>query len=83
MSAYFPFLWDRCFAIFKNSQMIYGGYVTIATGKSQTGWVKLNISASAGEIKFSLGEGKKSTGLGFTGSVTGTTQLYISVIYVQ
>ena len=74
MSANFPpgwpFLWERCFAIFKNSQMIYAGYVNIATGKSQTGRLKLNISASAGEVKVSLGKGKRSTGLGFTGSVT-------------
>ena len=66
------FLWDRCFAIFKNSQMIYARYVNIATGKSQTGLVKLNISVSAGDVKFSLGEGKRSTGLAFTGSVTET-----------
>ena len=74
MSAYFPpccpFLWNRCFAFFKNSQTIYAGYVNVATGKSQTSRVKLNISASAGEIQFSLGRRKKSTGLGFTGSVT-------------
>ena len=54
MSASFPpgwpFLWDRCFAIFKNSQMISAGFVNIATGKSQTGRVKLNISANAGEV---------------------------------
>ena len=74
MSAYFPrgwpFLSDRWFAFFKNPQMIYAGYVNVATGKSQTGRVKLNISASAGEVKFSLGKGKKSAWLGFTGSVT-------------
>ena len=40
-----PFLWDRCFAFFKNSQTIYAGYVNVATGKSQTGRIKLNISA--------------------------------------
>ena len=56
MSAYFPpgwlFLSDRWFAFFKNPQMIYAGYVNVATGKSKTGRVKLDISASAGEIKF-------------------------------
>ena len=76
MSAYlppgWPFLWDRCFAILKNSQMIYAGYVNIATAKSQTDRVKLNISVSAGEVKFSLGEGKKSTALAVIGSVTET-----------
>ena len=66
MSAYlppgWPFLWDRCFVIFKNSQMIYAGYVNIATGKSQTGRVKRDISASAREVKFSLGKGKNPPG---------------------
>ena len=74
MSAYFPpgrsFLSDRCFAFLKFSQMIYAGYANVATGKSQTGGVKLKISASAEEVKFSLAEGKKSTRLGFTGCVT-------------
>ena len=55
---------------FKHSQMIYARYVKVATGKSQTGRVRLNISASAEEVTFSVGEGKKSTGLGFTESVT-------------
>ena len=50
--------------------MIYAGNVNVATGKSQTSRVKLNISASAAEVQFSLGEGKESTGLGFFGSVT-------------
>ena len=31
---------------------------------------KIKISPGTREAKFSLGEGKKSTGLGFTGSVT-------------
>ena len=56
MSAYFPpgwpFLSDRWFAVFKNPQMIYAGYVNVATGKSKTGRVKLDISASAGVVKF-------------------------------
>ena len=47
---YCPFLWDRCFAFFKHSEIIYARYVNVATGKSQTGRVKLNISASAGEV---------------------------------
>ena len=66
MSAYFPrgwpFLSDRWFAFFTNPQMIYAGYVNVATGKSQTDRVKLNISASAGEIKFSLVKGKNPLG---------------------
>ena len=36
----------------------------------KNGQVKLKISQGTREAKFSLGEGKKSTGLGFTGSVT-------------
>ena len=63
-------LWDCCFAIFKNSQMIYAGNVNVATGKSQTDRVKLNILASSGEVQFLPGERKKSIGLGFGGSVT-------------
>ena len=50
--------------------MIYAGNVNVATGKSQTGRVKLNISASAAEVQFSLGERKESNRLGFFGSVT-------------
>ena len=50
--------------------MIYAGYVKAAPGKPQTGRVKLKISPGNGEDKFLLGEGKKSTGSGFTGSVT-------------
>ena len=38
--------------------------------KPQTGRVKLEISPDTGEVKFSLGEGKKSTGSAYTGSVT-------------
>ena len=50
--------------------MIYVGYVKVVPGKPQTGRVKLKISPGTGEAKFSLGERKKSTGLGFTRSVT-------------
>ena len=50
--------------------MIYAGNVNVATRKSQTDRVKLNISASAAEVQFSLGKKKKSSGLGFGGSVT-------------
>ena len=50
--------------------MIYAGYVKVAPGKSQTGRVKSKFSPRTKEAKFSLGEGKKSAGLGFTGSVT-------------
>ena len=50
--------------------MIYAGYVKVAQGKPQTGRVKLKILPCTGEAKFSLGEGKKSTGSAFTMSVT-------------
>ena len=50
--------------------MMYAGYVKVASGKPQTVRVKLKFSPGTGEAKFSLGEGKKSTGSGFTGSVT-------------
>ena len=49
--------------------MIYAGYVKVTLGKPQTGRVKLKISPGTGEVTFSLVEGKKSTGSGFTGSV--------------
>ena len=45
--------------------MIYAGYVIVAAGRSQTDRVKLSISASAGEVKFSLGKGKKIHQVGF------------------
>ena len=50
--------------------MIYAGYVKVAPWKPQTGRVKLKISPGTREAKFSLAEGKNSTGSGFTGSVT-------------
>ena len=50
--------------------MIHAESVNVAKGKSQTGRVKLSISASAGEVQFSPGKRKKSTGLSFTASVT-------------
>ena len=51
--------------------MIYAGYVKVAPEKPQTGRVKLKVSPGTTEkAKFSLGDGKKSTGLGFAGSVT-------------
>ena len=50
--------------------MIHAGYVKVVPGKPQTGRVKLKISSATGEAKSSLGEGKKSTGWGFTGSIT-------------
>ena len=50
--------------------MIYAGYVKVAPGKPQTARVKLEISPGTREAKFSPGEGKKSTGSGFTRSVT-------------
>ena len=51
--------------------MVYAGYVKVGPGKAQTGRVKLQIRhAGTGEAKFSLGEGKISTGSGFTGSLT-------------
>ena len=39
-------------------------------GNSQTGRLKLNISASATAVHFSQGERKKYTGLAFGGSFT-------------
>ena len=65
-----PFCGIAVLSFSKKSQMIYAGNAKVATGKSQTGRVKLSISASAGKVQFLLGERKKSTGLGFTGSVT-------------
>ena len=83
MSKYFPprwpFLSDRWFAFFKNPQMIYAGYVNVVTGKSQTGRVKLNISASAGEVKFSLGKGKKIHQVGFHWVCYGGTRQLIAL----
>ena len=58
--------------------MIFAGYVKIAPGKPQTGRVKLKILLGIGEAKFSQGEGKQSTGSGFTGSVTEECFLGIS-----
>ena len=49
--------------------MIYAGYVKVAPRKPQTGRVEIKISPGMGKTKFSLGERKKSTGSGFTGSV--------------
>ena len=50
--------------------MIYAVYVNVAPWKPQTGRVKFKISPGTGEAKFSLGKRRKSTGSGFTGSVT-------------
>ena len=50
--------------------MIYAGYVKVAPRKLQTCRVKFKILPGTREAKFSLGEGKKSIGSGFTGSVT-------------
>ena len=50
--------------------MIRAGCVKAAPGKPQTGRVKLKISPCTGEAKIFLVLGKKSTGSGFTGSVT-------------
>ena len=63
-----PFLSGRCFAFFKYTQTIYAGHVKVALGKQQTDQIKLKISPGTGEAKSSLGEEKKSTGSGFTGS---------------
>ena len=49
--------------------MIFARYVKVAPGKPQTGRVKSKFSPRAKEAKYSLDEGKKSTGSGFTGSV--------------
>ena len=59
------------FPFFKHTQMIYARYVKVAPEKPQTGRVKLKVSPGTTEkAKFSLGDGKKSTGSGFAGSVT-------------
>ena len=50
--------------------MVYAGYVKVTLAKPETGRVKFQISPGTREAKFSLGEGKKSTGPSFTGSVT-------------
>ena len=51
--------------------MMYAGYVKVAPEKLQTGRVKLKVLPGTTEkAKFSLGDGKKSTGSGFAGSVT-------------
>ena len=50
--------------------MIYAAHVKVALRKPQIGWVKLKTSLATGQAKFSLGEGIKSTGLGFTWSFT-------------
>ena len=43
--------------------MIYAGYVKVAPEKLQTGRVKSKVSSGTTEkAKFSLGDGKKSTG---------------------
>ena len=75
-----PLLWDCCFESFKNSQTIYAGYVNVSTRKSKTGRVKLNISASAEEVKFSLGKGKNPPGWGSL-FLTTQAQLYNGVTY--
>jgi len=66
----FPFLSSRCFAFFKDTQMIYAGYVNVAPGKPQTGRVKFETSLDTVQAKYSLVKRKKSTGSGLTGSVT-------------
>jgi len=50
--------------------MTYAGSGKVAPGKPKTGRGKLKFSPGTGEDKFSLGGGKKSTGSGFTWSVT-------------
>ena len=56
--------------VFKNTQMIYAGCAKVAPRKPLTGRIKLKISPGIGEAKFSLCVEEKSTGSGFTGSVT-------------
>ena len=58
---------------------MYAGYVNVATGKSQAGRVKLNILASAREVKISLGEGKKIHRAGFLGVCYGDKRTLIAL----
>ena len=56
--------------------MIYAGYVKVAPEKLQTGRVKSKVSpGTTDKAKFSLGDGKKSTGSVTEGCVLG---LYFS-----
>ena len=49
--------------------MLYNEYVKVARGKPCINWPG-EIKNFIGEAKFSLSEGKKIPGSGFTGSVT-------------
>ena len=62
----------RCFAFFKHRQMTNNiCWVRKSRTGEATNWPsKIENFTWYGEAKFSLGEGKKSTGSGFTGSVT-------------
>ena len=46
--------------------MIHAAFVKVAPGRPKTDRVKFKISPCIGEAKFSLAEGKKSTGSGLT-----------------
>ena len=59
--------------------MIYAGNVNVATGKSQTDRVKLNISASAAEVQFSLGKKEKILRVGFRWVCYGGTRQLIAL----
>ena len=50
----------RCFALFKHTQIIYVGYVKVASGEPQN-------KNFRGELNFHLVKRKKSTGSGFKG----------------
>ena len=60
--------------------MICAGNVKVASGRPQTGRVKLNISPVTGEVEFSFGEGKKSNGSGFTRSIT---EGYMNAVHIH
>ena len=47
-----PLLSGRCFALFKDIQIIYAGYVKVAPGKPQTDRVKLKTSPVPGRLNF-------------------------------
>ena len=60
-----------CGIAVSRSSKIHKRYI-LGISTSSTCRVKINISGSAAEVQFSLGEREKTTGLGFTGSGTDT-----------
>ena len=62
----------RCFALFKHTQIIYAGYVKVASGEPQNKNFRW-------ELNFHLVKRKKSTGSGFKGSVTKGCYKYVKI----